>query len=117
MDAAKLITAARELCLDGSFSCENLGSGRVYTLTIPKENAEKQIGQILPDLAELDIGYEDCMLRVTLRDDALYSLELQCSGTLKIVTRDLDAYADVIVRFTEPKVHRVPDSVAKELLS
>ena len=117
MDAAKLITAARELCLDGSFSCENLGSGRVYTLTIPKENAEKQIGQILPDLAELDIGYEDCMLRVTLRDDALYSLELQCSGTLKIVTRDLDASADVIVRFTEPKVHRVPDSVAKELLS
>jgi hypothetical protein len=117
MDAAKLITAARELCLDGSFSCENLGSGRVYTLTIPKENAEKQIGQILPDLAELDIGYEDCTLRVTLRDDALYSLELQCSGSLKIVTRDLDASADVIVRFTEPKVHRVPDSVAKELLS
>jgi hypothetical protein len=54
---------------------------------------------------------------VTLRDDALYSLELQCSGSLKIVTRDLDASADVIVRFTEPKVHRVPDSVAKELLS
>ena len=116
MDTAKLITAARELCLDGSFTCEKIGSGRVYTLALPAENVEDLMKQVLPDLAALQVGYEDCTLTVTLRDDALYSLELNCGGTLKVVTRDLDASADVIVRITEPKEHKIPAGVIETLL-
>jgi hypothetical protein len=116
MDTAGLITAARELCLDGSFACEKLGSGRVYTLTLPAENVESFIGQVLPDLAALQVSYEDCTLTVTLREEALYTLELQCGGTLKVVARDLDASADVIVRITEPKEHTIPAGVIDTLL-
>lgn len=117
MDTAGIITVARELCLDGSFDCETLGNGRVYTLTLPAENMETLVAKVLPDLSDLNVAYEDCVLTVTLRDDALYSLELKCGGTFKVVTRDLDASADVVVRFTEPQEHKIPAKVTQSLLS
>ena len=116
-DSAALITVARELCLNGSFRCETIGGARVFTLNISADNVKTILEQVLPDLSVLDVSYEDCVLTVTVRDDVLYSVELKCGGTLKVVMRDLDASANVIVRFVEPTVHQIPQSVQDTLLS
>ena len=116
-DSAALITVARELCLNGSFRCETIGGARVFTLNISADNVKTILEQVLPDLSVLDVSYEDCVLTVTVRDDVLYSVELKCGGTLKVVMRDLDASANVIVRFVEPTAHQIPQSVQDTLLS
>ncbi|MBR4474858.1 MAG: InlB B-repeat-containing protein [Oscillospiraceae bacterium] len=115
-NSAALIAVARELCLDGSFSCEKIGSGRVYTLTVPAESMEGIVTRVLPELSGLHLRYTDCVLTVTVRDDALSAIELRAGATLKVVARELDAGAGVIVRFTEPEEHSIPARVLETLL-
>ena len=51
-----------------------------------------------------------------VRDGNLYSLELKCGGSVGIVTRDVDASADVLIRFVSPSDHVIPSAVVKTLL-
>ena len=116
LDAASLIAAARELCLEGDFQCETSGNCRVYTLTVPAENIRELMEGILPDFRGLNISYEECTLTVTLLEESLDSMELKCGGTMKIVTREIDASADVIIRSAEVSSRTIPMAVQDALL-
>ena len=71
---------------------------------------------MIPELADLNISYNDCALSVTVRDGNLYSLELSCGGSVRVVTRDVDADASVIVRFETPTQHSIPERVRETLI-
>ncbi len=116
MDAAKLIPMMRELFLEGKYSIEELGSGQLYMLTVEADKIGGIVESVIPELKGLNIHYEDCRLSASIRDGSLYSLELQCGGSVKIVTRDVDASADVLVRFVSPSDHVIPAAAVNTLL-
>ena len=116
MDAAQLIPMMRELFLEGKYSIEELGSGQLYTLTVEADKIGGIVERVIPELKDLNIHYEDCRLSASIRDGSLYSLELKCGGSVRIVTRDVDASADVLVRFVSPSDHVIPAAVVNTLL-
>lgn len=117
VDAAQLIPIIREFFLRGSYSCEELGSGKLYSITVKADEISELMEQVIPELNTLNISYEDCTISVSVRNGNLYSLELECGGSVKIVTKDIDASATAIVRFEKPGSHVVPAAVQKTLLT
>ena len=117
LDSAKLIPIVRELFLKGNYVCEDIGNGKKYTLTIEQEEVADLVTGIIPEMESLNIDYEDCTLSATVRDGELYSLELECGGTVRIVTKDVEASAGVIVRFEKPQDHTIPTAVKNTLLT
>ena len=116
LDAAQLIPLMREMFLQGNYSVTELGSGQMYTLTVEADKIGDIVEQVIPELKDLNISYEDCSLSASVRDGNLYSLELKCGGSVRIVTRDVDASADVLIRFVSPSDHVIPSAVVKTLL-
>ena len=95
---------------------EELGSGQLYTLTVEADKIGGIVESVIPELKDLNIHYEDCRLSASVRDGSLYSLELKCGGNVRIVTRDVDASADVLVRFISPSDHVIPAAAVNALL-
>ena len=116
LDAAQLIPLMREMFLQGNYSIEELGSGQLYTLTVEADKIGGIVESVIPELKDLNIAYQDCSLSASVRDGSLYSLELQCGGNVKIVTRDVDASAEVLIRFVSPSDHVIPAAAVKALL-
>ena len=116
LDAAQLIPLMREMFLQGNYSIEELGSGQLYTLTVEADKIGGIVESVIPELKDLNIAYQDCSLSASVRDGSLYSLELQCGGSVKIVTRDVDASAEVLIRFVSPSDHVIPAAAVKALL-
>ena len=117
VDTAQLIPIVREFFLRGSYSCEELGSGKLYTITVKADEIGGLVEQVIPELKDLNVSYEDCTVSVSVRDGSLYSLELECGGSVKIVTKDVDANATAIVHFEKPTEHDLPSAVRKTLLT
>ncbi len=116
LDAAQLIPLMREMFLQGNYSIEELGSGQLYTLTVEADKIGGIVESVIPELKDLNIAYQDCSLSASVRDGSLYSLELQCGGSVRIVTRDVDASAEVLIRFVSPSDHVIPAAAVKALL-
>ena len=115
VDAAQLVPVVRELFLRGSYSCEEMGSGQLYSITLKADEIGGIVEQVIPELKDLNISYSDCTVSASVRDGSLYSLELRCGGSVRIVTKDVDASATAIVRFETPTEHVIPDAVVKSL--
>ena len=116
LDAAEIIPLIRELFLQGDYSCEELGSGQMYSLSLEADRIGGIVESIIPELADLKITYEDCVLNASIRDGSLYSLGLNCGGTVRIVTRDVETSITVMVQFIPPNDHTIPAAVRKTLV-
>ena len=112
---ARLIPLARELCLNGQFSCAAGGDRSVYTIALGSESAAELVESLLPELGRLNIRYDDCRLRLRLQGDALELIELESGGSLRIMTRDIDASVAVSVRFNDEAPAPVPAAVREAL--
>ena len=115
VDTAKLIPLARELFLNGTFDAAVGAERSVFTLTLERERAEELVSTLLPELSRLSIRYDDCRLRITLKGDALDSIELDCGGSVHVVARDVDASVVVSVRFNDDEAAAIPDAVKDAL--
>ena len=115
-DAARLIPIARELCLKGQFSCTSAGERSVYTITLSSEDAADIVARVLPELGRSNVSYDDCRLRITLDGGALDSIELDCGGKVRVVSRDVDASVHASVRFSDGEAESIPVKVHKALL-
>ena len=115
VDTAKLIPLARELFLNGTFDAAVGAERSVFTLTLERERAEELVSTLLPELSRLSIRYDDCRLRITLKGDALDSIELDCGGSVHVVARDVDASVVVSVRFNDDEAAAIPDAVRDAL--
>ena len=116
MDAAQLIPIAREFCLKGRFSCAGTEDHSIYTITLSADDASDIVSRVLPELERLNLSYDDCTLRITLDGNALASIELNCGGTLRVVSRELDASVLVSVSFNDNTAEAVPPSVRAVLV-
>ncbi len=114
--AAQFIPIARELCLKGQFSFAGTAERSLYTITLPAGDAAGIVSRILPELDRLNLSYDDCTLRITLDGGALSSLELNCGGSVRVVSRDLETSVRVIALFDNGGAAAVPDFVARVLL-
>ena len=116
VDAAQLIPIAREFCLKGRFSCAGTEDHSIYTVTLSADDASDIVSRVLPELERLNLSYDDCTLRITLDGNALASIELNCGGTLRVVSRELDASVLVSVSFNDNTAEAVPPSVRAVLV-
>ena len=115
-DAARLIPIARELCLEGRFSCASAGERTIYTVTLSSDDAADVVSRILPELERMNVSYDDCRLRITVVSGTLDSIELDCGGNLRVVSRDVRAAVHADVRFNGSAADAVPIKVRKALL-
>ena len=115
-DTARLIALARELCLEGQFSSAGTAERMIYTITLSSEDAADIVSRLLPELSHLNLHYDDCRLRITLIDSGLDSIELDCGGTLRVVSRDVAASVRVAVRFNDKPAEEIPSAVCEVLV-
>ena len=115
VDAAQLVPAAKELCMKGSFACRSSGTQRAYTISLASEDAEEIAIQLVPDLKNLKITYDDCEIRIILRDGQLADIELHCGGNLRMVAHELETHLDVELRYTEAEEHQIPFYIRQSL--
>ena len=117
IDTAKLIPMAREICLKGDFDCQSVGQRRIYTVTLGKDAAAELAGMLIPELKTLKLELSECQLLVTVAEGELTRIELNCTGTVRVVSRDVDSVVNVTVSFAEPPADTaIPTAVRKTLL-
>ncbi len=116
-DTAQLIPLAKEICLKGDFSSGVAGDLRIYSVALDPDTASELAGQLVPDLKRLKPDFTDCALKVALQNNELAQIELDCSGSIKVVSRDVDSSVKVAVRYTgEQEEIRIPAAVKTALL-
>ena len=115
LDSAKLIPIAKELFTTGTFKCSSTGAERIYSIMLTPESAKDIAEKLLPDLSTLNITYDDCEIRIILKDDAISAIELQCGGSMRMVARDIETSLNVRVLYTEPGEHQIPYIVRQNL--
>ena len=115
LDSAKLIPIAKELFTTGTFKCSSTGAERIYSIMLTPESAKDIAEKLLPDLSTLNTTYDDCEIRIILKDDAISAIELQCGGSMRMVARDIETSLNVRVLYTEPGEHQIPYIVRQNL--
>ena len=116
LDVAELIPIMRDLFLEGNYTVQEVGSGTTYSLKVESDKIGGIVEGIIPELKTLNISYDDCVLSVRIVDGNLSMLELNCGGSLKIVTREVDSSASVVIRYVTPNEHTIPAAVQKALI-
>ena len=116
VDTARLIDLAKELCLKGQFSIAGTAERTVYTIALSGTDASDIVSKLLPELSRLNLSYDDCRLRITVLDGGLDSIELDCGGTLRVVSRDIAASVRVAVCFSDKPAEAVPPAVRDVLV-
>ena len=116
VDTARLIDLAKELCLKGQFSSAGTAERTVYSIALSGTDAADIVSKLLPELSRLNLSYDDCVLRITVLDSGLDSIELDCGGTLRVVSRDVAASVRVAVRFNDKPAEAVPPAVRDALV-
>ena len=117
MDCVELIPAAKELCLHGEFTCSGDQERRVYTVALDEHTASALAEKLIPDLKKTDLSLEDCQLQITVQDGELTDIEFACSGTVRIVSRDVESSVSVAIRYNDPgEGQSIPIRVRETLL-
>ena len=117
MDAAQLIPLAKELCLKGEFASGVAGNLHIYSVSLDSETASELALQLVPELKRLKLDFSDCVLKIALQDSELAQIELDCGGSIQVVSRDVDSSVKVAVRYTEPDGSvTIPTAVKQTLL-
>ena len=100
-DAARIISAARELSLDGRYSCEHNGDTRIFNISLDPEASEKLAETVMPQLREMHLTYGDNTVGIWVTNGRIENIEFRCRGGIKIVNRQTEADINVTVQFTE----------------
>ena len=117
VDTAKLIPMAKEICLKGDFDCHTVGRRRIYTVTLGKDAAAELASALIPELKTLKLELGECRLTLTVADSELTQIELNCGGTVRVVSRDVDSSINVTASFADPPANpSVPAAVRRALL-
>ena len=116
VDAAQLIPLARELCFKGQFSSVSTGDRMIFTVLLSDDDAADLVSRLLPELDRLNISYDDCRLRITVADGWLDAIELDCGGSLRVVSRDIEVSVNVSAAFNDDAADEVPAVVKNVLL-
>ena len=116
-DAAKLMPLAKELCLKGEFESGVSGSLRIYSVSLDSETALDLAATLVPELGRLKLELSDCVLKIALQESDLVQIELDCAGSIRVVSRDVESHVKIVARYVEPDgPMAVPTAVQRTLL-
>ena len=116
-DAARIISAARELSLEGRYSCEHNGDTRIFNISLDPEASEKLAETVMPQLREMHLTYGDNTVGIRVTNGRIENIEFRCRGGIKIVNRQTEADINVTVQFTEEDLHEIPQAVIDALIN
>ena len=116
-DAAQLMPLAKELCLKGEFDSGMSGDLRIYSVSLDPETALELAGTLVPELRRLKLELSDCVLKIALQESDLAQIELDCGGSIRVVSRDVESRVKIAARYVEPDGPlELPPAVRRALL-
>ena len=116
-DAAQLMPLAKELCLKGEFDSGISGDLRIYSVSLDPETALELAGTLVPELRRLKLELSDCVLKIALQESDLVQIELDCDGSIRVVSRDVESRVKIAARYVEPDGPlELPPAVRRALL-
>ena len=116
-DAAQLMPLAKELCLKGEFDSGMSGDLRIYSVSLDPETALELAGTLVPELRRLKLELSDCVLKIALQESDLVQIELDCDGSIRVVSRDVESRVKIAARYVEPDGPlELPPAVQRALL-
>ena len=81
VEATQMLGMAYLLLLNGDFTCR----GDVYSLELDQKGMEDFAYTILPAAENLNIGFESGKIQLVLRENALDSISVSCTGNLDLL--------------------------------
>ena len=97
--AAKLIPLAKELCLNGTYSADGTAKNRQYRITLDADKTSSLIETLLPELSDSPAEFGACTLTIMTDAGELSRISLNCQGTIRIVSRDVEANIELNISF------------------
>ena len=99
MGISGLIGLAYQMCLNGELSCREMGEHYEYSIAL-NETAMRDIAlAILPEIDKMNIKLEAGSMQLTVEDDRLEALSIDCSGRAKVLLLELDIYLGADLNF------------------
>ena len=86
-----------------------------YSVTMDSRSMEELLSVLAPDAADLDIGFSESKVAVTIEDDVVTKLTVSCGGSVKVLLTQASANVDADITFTDAQMPEVPDSVLSAL--
>ncbi len=116
LNTTQLIPIAKELFSKGNFESQKKGDSDILLISLSPADAESIAERIVPEMKELNIIYDECVISITLQENSLSSIELHFTGRMRMVARDITTRLDVLLNYTEPGVHQIPYIVQQKLM-
>lgn len=114
---AKLIPLAKELCLNGTYSADGTAKNRQYRITLDADKTSSLIETLLPELSDSPAEFGACTLTITTDTGELSQISLNCQGTIRIVSRDVEATIELNISFLPTgEAVGIPAAVCNALL-
>jgi len=114
LSQTQLLELAYSLCLQGEADCAERNGAYLYNLRLGAEDIAEIAGDILPDIRALDVAFQDGVLEVWVKDDAIESVRFSCGGTLRVLFTDAQAHLSCELGFA-PTDFRIPEDVAEAM--
>ena len=106
---------AGQLIQNGDLSCSVSGSRSVYTLSLDEAQMRTVTEAIAPRTAQQDITFTGGTLRAVITGDTLTSMEILCSGSLRVVLSDVNAAVSAQLRIRDDAQITIPSAASKAL--
>ena len=114
-DVSKILELAYSVCLNGKFSKEESGTSTAYILSLDEDAMSELLDIIAPEAKKLDISLSSGTMTLRMTGDTITGLDVNCSGSAKVVLATVSVSLSGAVTFTQEEVPAVPDAVATAL--
>ncbi len=99
--APQLLHLAYEALLLGEASCTELSGGWRYNVTLDADAMAAFAAAIAPETKSMGLSLNEGTLRLELSGDKVYSLIIQCRGSVRVVRTDVSALLNAKLTFNE----------------
>lgn len=88
-----------EICLNGDFSSEKIGSSYVFSVKLDGEDMNQLAMAIVPEIALQNVNFTNGLVEVMVVDNEISSFVINIDGTTTILVSKIDASIDVTFDF------------------
>ncbi|MBR3839509.1 MAG: hypothetical protein IKM20_00050 [Erysipelotrichales bacterium] len=88
-----------EICLNGDFSSEKIGSSYVFSVKLDGEDMNQLAMAIVPEIALQNVNFTNGLVEVMVVDNEISSFVINIDGTITILVSKIDASIDVTFDF------------------
>lgn len=115
LQAGQLLDLTWQLCANSQLTCSRTGRIYTYTLTLDKEGMAAVSQAIVPQTADMDIGFQSGSIVLEIEDDRLQSIRLTVSGEMDALLVQIPASVSAAFFILEDVTFQIPQAVQNTL--